>query len=476
MSREFTALMKSYTVMGGRCKLNYSKEELLKWDIEYVWHPFTQMKEYCSEEILMIERGEGCYLWDIDGNKYIDAVSSIWLNVHGHNRKEINEAVKKQIDLVAHSTLLGQANVPSTVLAKKLIHIAPKGLKKVFYSDNGATSVEVALKLAFQYWQQKGEKYKSKTKFISLKRGYHGDTIGSVSVGGVDLFHSIFSPLLFKGYKVDVPYCYRCALNLSYDTCSLACTQQVKQIMEKHSEEIAAFIMEPEVIAAGGIITVPRGYLKRIRELCDEHNILLILDEVAVGFGRTGKMFACEHEDVSPDLLCLSKGITGGYMPFAATLTTDEIYEAFWGDETLKFTHGHSYTGNQLGCAAALANLEIFEKENLIAAIQPKIEHLKKLLEKFWEIENVGDIRQRGFMVGIELVEDRKTKKPFAFEKRLGHRVIMEARKRGLILRPIVDVIEIVPMLCVSEEELSFICEKTFESIKAVLKQVKIKK
>ncbi|MCL0107775.1 aminotransferase class III-fold pyridoxal phosphate-dependent enzyme, partial [Peptococcaceae bacterium] len=219
-----------------------------------------------------------------------------------------------------------------------------------------------------------------------------------------------------------------------------------------------------------------RGYLKRIRELCDEHNILLILDEVAVGFGRTGKMFACEHEDVSPDLLCLSKGITGGYMPFAATLTTDEIYEAFWGDETLKFTHGHSYTGNQLGCAAALANLEIFEKENIIAAIQPKIEHLKKLLEKFWEIENVGDIRQRGFMVGIELVEDRKTKKPFAFEKRLGHRVIMEARKRGLILRPIVDVIEIVPMLCVSEEELSFICEKTFESIKAVLKQVKTKK
>ena len=473
MSREFIVLMKSYTVMGGRYELNYNKEDFLKWDGQYVWHPFTQMKEYCSEEILMIERGEGCYLWDIDGNKYIDAVSSIWLNVHGHSRKEINDALKKQIDLIAHSTLLGQANVPSTILAKKLVDITPEGITRVFYSDNGATSVEVALKLAFQYWQHKGKK--DKTKFISLKRGYHGDTIGSVSVGGVDLFHSIFSPLLFEGYKADVPYCYRCPLNLSHDTCELACTEQVKQIMEKHSEEIAAFIMEPEVIAAGGIISVPRGYLKKIKQLCDEYNILLILDEVAVGFGRTGTMFACEHENVSPDFMCLSKGITGGYIPLAATITTDEIYNAFWGEEDLKFTHGHSYTGNQLGCSAALASLEIFEKENVISAIQPKIEYLKKLLEKFWEIENVGDIRQRGFMIGIELVEDRKTKKPFTFKKKLGHRVIMEARKRGLILRPIVDVIEIVPMLCVSEEELSFICEKTFESIKAVLRDVNAK-
>ncbi|MBM7854732.1 adenosylmethionine-8-amino-7-oxononanoate aminotransferase [Desulfohalotomaculum tongense] len=449
----------------------YSKKTLEHWDKEYVWHPFTQMQQYREEEILMIARGEGSYLYDLEGNKYLDAVSSIWVTVHGHARPEINNAIKKQLDLVAHSTLLGQANLPSTLLAQKLVDITPEGLNKVFYSDNGATSTEVALKLAFQYWQQKGAEYKRKTKFISLKKGYHGDTIGSVSVGGVDLFHAIFRPLLFQGYKADAPYCYRCPLGLEKENCGLACTGQVEKIMKNNHDEIAAMIMEPEMIAAGGMLAVPRGYLAKIRQLCSDYNILLILDEVAVGFGRTGKMFACEHENVSPDIICLSKGITGGYLPLAATLTTDEIYNAFLGlpEEHKKFTHGHSYTGNQLGCAAALANLDIFEREKTIDKLQPKISFLNEQLKRFWELDNVGDIRQKGFMVGIELVKDCRTKEPYPCSSQIGHRVIIEARKRGLLLRPIVDVIEIVPPLTVSEEQLEFICENTLAAIKAVI-------
>ncbi|MCD5407436.1 MAG: adenosylmethionine--8-amino-7-oxononanoate transaminase [Desulfotomaculum sp.] len=450
----------------------YTKEMLEKWDLEYVWHPFTQMQQYQETETLMIAKGEGSYLYDVEGNKYLDAVSSIWLNAHGHARPEINQAIKKQLDLVAHSTLLGQANVPSTVLAKKLVDITPAGLNKVFYSDDGSTATEAALKLAFQYWQQKSSEYQNKTKFISLKEGYHGDTIGSLSVGGVDSFQAIFRPLLFQGYQAEVPYCYRCPWGLTREGCDLACTQQVEKIMQANHQEIAALIMEPEVIAAGGMIAVPRGYLAKIRQLCTEYHILLILDEVAVGFGRTGKMFACQHENVTPDLLCLSKAITGGYLPLAATLATSDIYQVFLGSENKKFIHGHSYTGNQLGCAAALANLEIFERENLLKKMQSKIDYLSQLLQEFWQLDHVGDIRQRGFMVGIELVADRETKKPFSPEYRVGQRVIMAARKRGLLLRPIVDVIEIVPMLSISETELEFACENTLASIATVLRDI----
>lgn len=449
----------------------YDSSTLKAWDKEYVWHPFTQMEQYNEEDPLIISKGEGSYLFDMEGNKYLDGVSSIWVTVHGHAHPKINAAIKNQLDLVSHSTLLGQANVPSTVLAKKLVDITPKALGKVFYSDDGSTATEAALKMAFQYWQQKSPEYKKKIRYISLKEGYHGDTIGSVSVGGVDLFHAIFRPLLFEGFKVSVPYCYRCPLGLSENSCNFACANQVEEILKAHHEEVAAMIMEPEMICAGGMLSVPRGYLMKIREYCDKYNVLLILDEVAVGFGRTGKMFACEHEQVSPDILCLSKGITGGYMPLGATITTDEVYSAFLGgpDEQKKFTHGHSYTGNQLGCAAAVANLEVFEEEQTLENLQSKIELLAQELARFWEIEQIGDIRQRGFMVGIELVKDRETKEPFPSEDLIGHRIINEARSRGLLLRPIVDTIEIVPHLSTTEEELKVICQKTYESIRAVL-------
>ncbi len=446
----------------------YSKAELDAWDKEYFWHPFTQMKVYEAEDNLLIERGEGSYLIDIAGNRYLDGVSSIWLTVHGYNHAHISNAVKAQLDKIAHSTTLGQGSVPAAVLAKKLVEVAPPGLSKVFFSDDGATSVEVALKIAYQYWCQKDADNRDKYKFISLQEGYHGDTIGSVSVGGVESFHSLFKPYMFPGYKAPVPYCYRCPLGEDRETCGLRCAREVEGILALYHHEIAALIMEPGMICAGGMIDVPAGYLSYVRQLCDKYDILLILDEVAVGFGRTGTMFACEQEGVAPDILCLSKGITGGYMPLAATLVREKIYQAFWGEESKKFTHGHSYTGNQLACAAAIANLEVFEQEDVLAALQPKIDLLRQGLEEFKALEHVGDVRQRGFLVGIELVKDKSTREPFPPEFQLGHKVILAARRHGVILRPILDVIEIVPHLSVSETELQKILTAAKRAIEEI--------
>lgn len=277
---------------------NFDYQKLAEWDKEYVWHPFTQMQQYVTEDVLIIERGEGSYLYDIDGNKYLDGVSSIWLNVHGYNRREINEEIKAQVDLIAHSTLLGQANIPSILLAKELEQFLPGGLEKVFFSDDGSTATEVAIKMVFQYWQLKGGEFKKKVKFVSLSESYHGDTIGAVSVGGVELFHQTFKPLMFAGYKAPVPYCFRCPFGRTKEYCQMECVKAVEAIFTQNHREIAGIIMEPEMLAAGGMIDVPRGYLSEIRKLCSQYNVLLILDEVAVGFGRTGKMFACEHENV----------------------------------------------------------------------------------------------------------------------------------------------------------------------------------
>ncbi len=444
---------------------------LEQWDKQYVWHPFTQMQQYLREKPLIIKQGEGSYLIDVEGNRYLDGVSSLWVTVHGHCHPELNQAVKEQLDHIAHSTLLGIANVPSILLAKKLVEITPPGLNKVFYSDNGATAVEIALKIAFQYWQQKdGGRYRRKTKFISLVNAYHGDTIGSVSVGGIPLFHSIFKPLLFECLYAPAPYCYRCPLGMEKESCEMACLNQLEGLLEKHCEEVAALIIEPLVQGAAGMITAPDGFLRRVRELCSKYNVLLIADEVAVGFGRTGRLFACEHEDVTPDLMCLAKGITGGYLPLAATLATDEIYEAFLGEpeECRTFYHGHTYTGNPLACAAALASIELFEKTDLLASLPPKIELLRRGLENFRDLPHVGDIRQRGMMVGIELVADKETKEPYAIKEQIGHRVILEARRRGLIIRPLGNIIVLMPLLSMSNEELNRVLEITYESITAV--------
>ncbi|MEW6600157.1 MAG: adenosylmethionine--8-amino-7-oxononanoate transaminase [Nitrospirota bacterium] len=444
------------------------KRYIEKLDKDHLWHPFTQMKEWTEESPLIIAEGRGSFLKDIYGKWYIDGVSSLWVTVHGHNKKEIDDAVKGQIDRLSHSTLLGLTHPPAAELAGMLVKIVPKGLSRVFYSDNGSTSVEIGLKMAFQYWQHKGKK--NKTKFVSLKNAYHGDTIGAVSVGGIDLFHEIFSPMLFRSYKIPSPHCYRCEFGKKLQSCRLYCLKEAEKIIKKHNHETAALIIEPLMQGAGGMITSPPGYLKGIKKLCKSYGILMIADEVATGFGRTGKMFACQHEDVSPDILCLAKGITGGYLPLAATVTTEEIYSAFLGEyrDLKTFFHGHTYTGNQLACAAAIANLNLFKKEKTLQRLGRKIDLLKKELSKMSVLKHVGDIRQSGFMAGIELVKDKKTGEPYQLEDKIGWRVCHAARENGLIIRPLGNVIVLMPPLSISIEELKSLSRITAEAIKDI--------
>lgn len=439
-------------------------------DKRHLWHPFTQMQDWGKEPQVIIERGRGTYLTDILGKKYLDGVSSLWVTVHGHRKKEIDRAVSAQIRKIAHSTLLGLSNVPAVLLAERLVQIAPPGLTRVFYSDSGSTAVEIALKIAFQYWQQKGPKYRTKTGFISLREAYHGDTIGSVSVGGIDLFHKIYRPLLFGTIKIESPHCYRCPLGETYPGCRLACAGHAEKVIRRHSRNTAALIIEPLVQGAAGMLVQPPGYLRKIRQLCARYDILMIADEVATGFGRTGKMFACEHEGVAPDLLCMAKGLTGGYLPLAATLTTEAIYRGFLGEysEFKTFFHGHTYTGNPLACAAALANLELFRKEKLLQQLRTKIALLAEMLEGFKTLDHVGEVRQRGFMVGIELVKEKATKKPYPIEAKMGMRVTRECRKRGLIIRPLGNVIVLMPPLSISPNELARMLRIARASIKEV--------
>lgn len=416
-------------------------------DKKYIWHPFTQMRDWENEDPLMIERAKGNWLIDTEGNEYLDGISSLWVTVHGHRKKEIDQAIKKQIDKVSHSTMLGLSNVPATLLAEQVIKIAPPNLKKVFYSDSGSTAVEVALKMAFQYWQH--SHVPTKTKFLTFQNAYHGDTIGSVSVGGMDLFHQIFKPLLFQ------------TIQANFDN--------AVELIRQHKNELAAVVIEPVIQGAAGMLTQPEGFLAKLRAACDANDVLLIFDEVATGFGRTGKMFACEHEKIWPDIMCMAKGITGGYLPLAATLTTQKIYDAFSGryEELKTFFHGHTYTGNPLACAAALANLEIFRKEKTIQKIQPRIRQLEKGLEKFRSLKHVAAIRQRGLMVGIELMKDVEGKIPYELAEKIGIRVIQVARSQGVILRPLGPVIVLMPPLSITEKEMNFLLDVTFESILA---------
>ena len=444
-----------------------SVQQLIDWDHRHLWHPFTQMQEWEQEEPLIIERGEGSYLIDTEGKRYLDGISSIWVNLHGHRHPTLDRAIKRQLDKIAHSSLFGLSNPPAIQLARALIQIAPTGLTRVFYSDNGSTAVEIALKMAIQYWQQRRPDAGPKQTFLHLKLAYHGDTVGAVSVGNIELFHSRFKSLMFPTLEADPPYCYRCPLNLTYPSCQMACLDPIERILKEHHRELAGFIIEPLVQAAAGMLTSPPGYLKRIRELCTKYDVLLIADEVATGFGRTGKMFACQHEGVTPDLMAISKGLTGGYMPLAATLTTDDIYQAFLGkyEDFRSFFHGHSYTGNPLGCAVALANLDVFKKAKTLARLQPKIKTMARLLRPLRELPHVGDIRQRGFIAAIELVEERRTQKPYPLEARMGHRVAMDARRRGLLLRPIGNVIILMPPLSTSLPELRRMVEILHASI-----------
>ncbi len=438
---------------------------LREMDQIHLWHPFTQMRLWPGEPPLVIARAEGNWLIDSDGQRYFDGVSSLWVTVHGHCHPEINAAIAAQLKALDHSTLLGLSHGPAIELAARLTAMTPAGLSRVFYSDSGSTAVEIALKMAFQFWQQSGRP--EKRSFISLEGAYHGDTLGAVSVGGIELFHQVYGPLLFQVRKLPQPHCRRCRLGLIYPSCDLACAQALEPMLTTHGQEICALIVEPKVQGADGMIVQPKGYLKRLEQICRRHDVLLICDEVATGFGRTGAMFACELEDVSPDFLCLGKGITGGVLPLSATLATERVYQAFLGEfhEFKTFFHGHTYTGNPLACAAALASLDLMEKNRVVASLAPRIAQLKASLAEIARLPHVAEVRQQGMMVGIELLEDVAAERPYPPELRLGHQVIMACRKRGVIIRPLGDTIVLMPPLASKEEEIALLLKATAEAI-----------
>jgi adenosylmethionine---8-amino-7-oxononanoate aminotransferase len=420
-------------------------ETVADLDHRHLWHPFTQQREWSREEPLVIERAEGTELEDTEGRRYIDGVSSLWCNVHGHRHPLIDRAIQEQLRKVAHSTMLGLTHSGASELAARLVGLAPPGLSRVFYSDSGSSATEIALKMAFQYWQQRGGQHARRRSFVSLAGAYHGDTLGAVSVGGIDLFHAAYSPLLFDAHRVEP-----------------GDAERLEAVLDFGAEEIAAVILEPLVQGAAGIKVQPRGYLGRVRELCDRHDVFLICDEVATGFGRTGTMFACEQERVVPDFLCLGKGLTGGYLPLAATLTTERVYEGFLGaaEEGRAFFHGHTFTGNPLACAAALGNLDAFEREDTLLHLRPKIRLLGELLDDLARIPEVAEVRRRGFMAGIDLGEHDPA-------LRLGHRVVLEARQRGAIIRPLGDVVVLMPPLVIDEADIRRLVEVVTASIQA---------
>ncbi len=436
-------------------------QRLWALDQAHVWHPFTQMSLWGGDAPLIIERGEGNWLIDTQGRRWLDAISSLWVTVHGHRKAQLDAAVRSQLDKVAHCTLLGQASVPSIELAAALAKLAPEGLSKVFYSDSGSTSVEVALKMAYQYWRLRGRP--EKRRFAALTEAYHGDTLGSVSVGGIELFHERFKDLLFDVERLPSPHAYRWK---GKDVLGEALAA-AQMLLEEKAGELAAVVVEPVVQGAAGMWVQPKGYLKGLEQLCRKHDVLLICDEVATGFGRTGTMFAVEQEGVSPDFLCLAKGLTGGYLPLAATLTTARVFEAFLGTlaEAKTFFHGHTYTGNPLACAVALANLKLFESEQTLTAMQPAVAELTRGLERLARLPHVGDIRQKGLMIGVELVKDKATRAEYPYEDRLGFKVCQAARRSGVLLRPLGNVVVVMPPLSLTVDEAKLIIDALDEAI-----------
>ena len=418
-------------------------DSLADKDHRHLWHPFTQMRDWMAEEPAIIERGQGARLWDTKGREYLDANASIWTNIHGHSHPRINAAIRAQLEKVAHSSFLGLSNVPAIELSEKLIKIAPRGLSRVFYSDDGSTAVEVAIKMALHYWLHCGEPQRH--RFVAFSGAYHGDTIGAVSVGGIDLFHATYKPLLFEVERV-------------------ADLRELHKTMRQWGGEVAAVVIEPLIQGAAGMKLWPQWLLKEVARLCGEHKALLIADEVMTGFGRTGTMFACERESVTPDFLCLAKGLTGGYLPLAATLTTETIFSAFLGhyEDQKTFFHGHSFTGNPLGCAAALASLAIFEEEGTLTHLQPKIALLRDELKEFCKLKPVVETRQCGFIGAVEVG-------PYPWEAKAGIRVCQRARELGVLTRPVGNVIVIMPPLCVTADELRRICKVLRQAVKEVL-------
>lgn len=447
-------------------------DTLRAWDIRHVWHPFTPMQEYATEETPVIVAGDGFELIDSTGMRYLDGISALWCNVHGFRVPEIDAAIREQLDRIGHSTLLGLTSEPAVRLAKQLVDRTPAGLNRVFYSDSGATSVEAALKIAYQFHAQKPGGPERRDLFVSVSGAYHGDTIGSVSLGAMDLFHATYRDLLFRKLTVPAPVALRVPHGFSRESYLQHCLDELERTIVENHARIAAFVIEPLVQGAAGILVHPPGYLARVRELTARYDIPLIADEVAVGFGRTGTMFACEQENVTPDLMCLAKGLTGGYLPVAATLVTDRIFDAFldvpWAGKT--FYHGHTFTGNPLGCAAALASLDLFDANRVLDNIRVNATQLATRLTGFAErCSSVGEIRHKGIMAGIELVRDAASLEPFPADRRIGHRVTLAARRRGVIVRPLGDTIVLMPAPAMPRELVDRLCDSVFEAIEEVI-------
>ncbi|HUT52558.1 MAG TPA: aspartate aminotransferase family protein [bacterium] len=465
-------------------------------DRKVLWHPFTQHALWQDEDFPVIVSGEGVYLFDADGNKYLDGVSSLWLNVHGHRRPEIDQAIRAQLDKIAHSTFLGLSHPPGIELAEKLIAIAPPGLSRVFFSDDGSTAMEIALKMAYQYWTQQDPPQPQSSYFIKLENAYHGDTIGSVSLGGIDLFHQTYRPLLFPTITAPCPNCRFCHLGrggAEYDKTYVphalevifgprppmmdtapgcragsGCLAEIDRVLAGRCDEIAGVVIEPCVQGAAGMIVQPEGFVKGVHEICDHYGVLMIADEVATGFGRTGTMFACEHDGVTPDIMAVGKGLSGGYLPIAATLTTEDVFESFQGPTHSEktFFHGHSYTANPLACSAALASLALFEKDRTIKNVEERSRQAGHWLGRISRMSHVAETKQAGLMMGIALEEDPYGKVPYDEAQMTGRRVCQAARKNGLIIRPLGDVIVLMPPLCVDTDELDRMMSITMDAIK----------
>ena len=433
--------------------------ELVEADHRAVWHPFTQQKQWVTEEPLVVESGDGCWLTATDGRRYLDGNSSLWVNVWGHSRPELLDAMHAQVDALPHATFLGLTNPPAIEVATRLVDLAPDGITRAFFSENGAAAVEVALKMAFAYHRHRGDE--GRDLFVCLDNAYHGDTIGAVSVGGFDPFHALFGPLLFETRRIPSPYCYRCPLNLTHPDCDLACADALAEVHATDGHRVAAVITEPLVQGAAGIITAPDGHLRRLREICDRHGVLLIVDEVATGFGRTGEAFACDLEGITPDLMAVGKGLTGGYLPMSATLATDAIYDAFLGDADRTLYHGHSYSGNPLAAAVAAANLRLFVDEDLPAMARRKAAVFADALTAFDDVPHVGEVRRRGLMCGVELVADTDTREPFPPSWQVAKRVCAALREDGIILRPLDDVLVLMPAPAMEDDDLVHLVEAT---------------
>lgn len=441
-------------------------------DKRYLWHPFTQQKAWEAEPQIIIERAEGCYLIDTTGRRYLDGVSSLWANIHGHQHPVITAAIKQQLDQVAHTTMLGLTHPKAIELAKRLIEIAPGQLSRVFYSDTGAAAMEIALKIAYQYWSQAQPAQPQRQCFLSIRNAYHGDTVGAMSIGGIDVYRQAYTSLFFP--TIQVSNNDECTCGLGCHTCGMPCLAVIERTVAQHAQELAAIVIEPLFQGASGIRIYPRGYTRSLWEIAKRHGLLFIVDEVATGFGRTGTMFACEQEGIEPDILALAKGISGGYLPLAATLVTEEIYQAFLGEssEGRTFYHGHTYTGNPLACAASIASLDVFEQEHVLERLQGRIKQLRLGLEHIRPLPLVADVRSYGFVAGIELARHKDLQTPFPSDMKMGVRVIQEARKRGVMLRPLGDVLVIMPPLVISEQELTLLLEVVHDSILAVAEEL----